>query len=312
MFELSSSVQLKLDLILPYFHLIHQYTHHPLNHQRESSLTPLKKILAKFSPSFSYCLSKIHQSHPQQLSTKPDKHNHLIRHDEELFTTNQERVDSDQENIANIANKLTDRQGNKTPLTLMQKIRDYSSIHFATPEFRYYPNILRRKDVMNQQKLKEQPTDYLLIDEKIKYLKEIRNNVESKVKELDVFHYINVFINKFFDVNKYGFGQKLKKSKVPDHQILNISFSPSIKDTLRSPQSVTYNKDRYEHSEFQNTLESVKAPKERTPIDIAIPANKVFYDENEFETFKVNEERYESAQRRQESQGKKRKGIFSR
>ena len=66
-------------------------------------------------------------------SKKSPKHNHLINYHKQ-FTANQGRVDidPDQENMINT-------NAAETPLTLSQKVRDYSSIHFATPSFTFYP-----------------------------------------------------------------------------------------------------------------------------------------------------------------------------
>ena len=77
------------------------------------------------------------------MNLQSPKHDRLPNH-RKPFTTNPVRVlvYHDQENVEinqNAAKVVVESAENKTPLTLSQKVRDYSSIHFATPSFRFYP-----------------------------------------------------------------------------------------------------------------------------------------------------------------------------
>ena len=77
------------------------------------------------------------------MNPQSPKYDRLSNH-RKTFTTSPVRVlvYPDQENVEtnqNAAKAVVGIEENKIPLTLSQKVMDYSSIHFATPSFRFYP-----------------------------------------------------------------------------------------------------------------------------------------------------------------------------
>ena len=125
----------------------------------------------------------------------------------------QENVETNQ----NAAKAVVGIEENKIPLTLSQKVRDYSSIHFATPSFRFYqkfqneiinvkqkPPKLQSHTPSSQQAIGNNLDQHIQNTSTIKKYKvnEIIEKIESRLPQFDILNEIPKFVNNIFNLKK--------------------------------------------------------------------------------------------------------------